>query len=700
MLLAGVLILVDQVAGAQELYVLKNSNIECAVDSKGNLITLKNVETGHNYASGNPIWRLYFDNHEEKEIEIVSKDNIPVIHKRGNQISIDYNHLKKGDSELNFSLSLKIFLEADQIRFSSRVSNHEAHTIIRELEYPLVSNCQLPADHELLTTEDGGCLYPSPLEAILSVPHSYWGPDQLFRQKSVKYPVDVAANCFALTGKDQGLYFGSHDTSFQDTWHGLRVYPDAHHNFNKLEAGLYKYPNCLFGHSWNNDCNVIVPYSGDWHQTANIYRKWVNTWWEHQKEPLWVRKMKGFQRIIMKSQYGRTYFKYDELATRIKDAGDSAGIHAVFPFGWWNSGMDNGYPNGYYETDSSQGGDQAWKRAIADYQAKGGKVIMYFNGKLIDSRSKFYQEGDGSKVSLKSNAGIEVPEFYRFPGTGTFTGYYNNRTFVVADTKNPLWRKELFKMADRGIELGANSVFYDQLGYAEKTGNWDTTKEFPIPELHVIRDKAQILKMLRAYITSKNKDLAIGTEHITDVTSQYVDYTHSIFNLMGRYNFVEWFRYAFPEIILTDRNLDGDEPNYKAWVNRTLLLGLRTNIQTFRLRGLINETPHLQDYLAQINQLKDQYASLLLLGIYHDNEDFTLDNSHVQAKSFVSAHQLAVVVTQRRADKQQAQIKVKGYRFKEFSKVGDVQVNKGTQGNEHLVIGKDGLAVLVYDKIQ
>lgn len=697
---ASILMVIGRPAEAQTLYTLKNDHIECSIDSKGNLVVLTNLRTGHNYASGGPIWRMYFDNHQEKEIELLAKENSPLINKEGNHIQINYNHLKKGNRLFNFNLTLTIALEKDEIRFSSDISNNEPHTIIRELQYPLVSNCQLPPDHKLLTTEMGGGMYPDPIKAIVGVPYSYWGPDQLFRQKPVKYPVGVSANCFAFTGLSQGLYFGSHDTSFQDTWHGLRVYPDSHHEFNQLEAGLYKYPNCLPGDRWSNDGNVIVPYSGDWHQTSKIYRRWADTWWEHITEPLWVKKMKGFQRIIMKSQYGRTYFRYEEFASRIKDAGDSAGIHVAFPFGWWNSGMDNGYPDGYYETDPTQGGDKAWKKAVAEYKAKGGKVIMYFNGKLIDSQSKFYKDRDGSKVSLKSNAGIEVPEFYVFPGTGTFTGYYNKRTFVVADTKDALWRKELVKMADRGIALGANSVFYDQLGYAEKTGNWDIEKEFSIPQLHIIRDKGQTLKMLRDYLRSKNKDIAIGTEHITDFTSQYVDYTHSIFKLMSANNFVEWFRYTFPDIILTDRDLDGDEPNYKAWVNRTFLLGLRTNIQTYRLRGLINETPLLQGYLSQVNRLKDKYSDLLLLGTYRDDQGFVLDNSQVDAKCFVYDKRMAVVLTQSKNNVQHARIEVPGYQFKDFSKVGDVRLMKKGEKNEELAVGKDGLAILIYEKIK
>jgi hypothetical protein len=683
----------------QNVHILKNQKIEFSIDSNGNMITLKNLQTGFNYASGKPMWRLYFDSKKEKDIEILANDNQPFIKQSGNQILINYDNLSKGNQILKFKLSLRIVLEENQVRFCSEITNNELHTIVRELQYPLIANCEVPSDHRLLTTETGGKLYTDPKKQILSIPYSYMGPDQKFRQMNVKYPSGVASNCFALVGKYQGLYIGSHDSTFQDTWHGLRLYPDNKHVFSELEVGLYKYPNCLSGKTWSNEANVVAPYSGDWHQTSVLYRKWANTWWQHSDEPLWVRQMNGFQRIIMRHQYGETFFTYNDFATRVKKAGESVGINVVFPFGWWDSGMDNGYPDSYYVTDTDQGGNAAWGKAITDFKTGGGKVILYYNGKLIDTESDYYKKGDGQKVSMKSNTGTEMVEAYRFYGPGTFTGYYNTRSFVVADTKNPKWQKKLLEMADNAYNYGANSVFYDQLGYGETSGNWDITKEFPIPDLCIIADKGKALKMAHDYINLRDKDFAIGTEHITDVTSQYCDYVHSIFDLSEKNSFVDWFRYTFPEIILSERNIDGDEPDIKWLINRGVLLGLRNNLQIYRLRATIDETPHYQQYLANVNKLKDKYKDLLLLGIYRDTEGFSVDDETVKARSFVNGNRMAVVVTQSIRDSVSMRINVPGYQYVESTVIGVAKVGTITIGQQSIAVGRDGLVVLIYKKI-
>ena len=114
------------------------------------------------------------------------------------------------------------------MHFGATVENQEPHTIIRELQYPLIGHLQLPEGYKLLTTHTGGQLFDDPVATIANVsPRAlYMTPAQKFRQYDLQYPRNAAANCFAFVGAEDGLYFGSHDPSLQQTWHGLRAYPD------------------------------------------------------------------------------------------------------------------------------------------------------------------------------------------------------------------------------------------------------------------------------------------------------------------------------------------------------------------------------------------------------------------------------------------------------------------------------------------
>jgi hypothetical protein len=681
-------------------YTLKNNKIEVSVDKNGNLTALKNLQTGANYASGKPMWRLYFDTKEEKGNEVLAKENTPVIRQDGDHIYFAYNGLNTAKGMLDFQLSFTVSLEEEMVRFGSEITNNEPHTIIRELQYPLVGNCRLPVGHKLLTTYRGGQLFSNPKRQIMEVGNNppYMAPSQYYRQMDLKYPSETVSNCFSFTGDDQGLYFGSHDTTFQDTWHGLRLYPDKDGEFEELEAGLYKYPNCMEGESWKCNANVIVPYSGDWHQTSKIYRKWANTWWSHREAPLWVQKMNGWQRIIFRHQYGETFFRYADLGGRIKNVGESAGINTVLAFAWWNSGMDNGYPDSYDVTDEKQGGDEAWKKAIDDFRKDGGKLLLYFNGKLIDTESDYYKNGNGKQVCYRMNTGTEYTESYRFKAMDTFTGHHNARSFVVADTRNAEWQQKLLKMADRAIWFGADAVFYDQLGYCEPVTNWDLSKEFPIPDTRVMANKARMLKMLHDYIdTKEDKNFAIGTEHLCDVTAQHVDFVHNITGATSPVSFTDWARYTFPEVILSDREIR-DDTDVERRVNHAVLKCLRNDVEIYRCRDLIDKTPNYRQYLAKVNKLKDQYSYLLLEGKYCDTDYFSVSNKDIQARSFVHGNRMAIVLTQSTKDVTSARVRVPEYIYKESSGIGNVKIDSGISGPSGVTIGKNGLVVLIFEK--
>jgi hypothetical protein len=676
---------------AEEVYTLSNQRFCVSVDCHGNLVQLSNLQTGQNYATGSYLWRIYYQSPNEKEIQVTGEGELPKIRADRNRILIIYKSLEQGS--LHIGLTLTITLEDDYIRFASDIENHEPHTIVRELHYPLVGNVNLPEDHKLFTTYAGGQLYPHVKDYIIVAGNKnpYMTPAQYYRQLPLQYPNnDVAANCFALIGEQQGLYFGSHDKSFQNTYHGLRVYPDTSGRFTRLEAGIYKYPNCTFDQHWSCDANVVTPYSGTWHETSRLYRQWANTWWDHRSTPSWVKKMKSWQRIIFRHQYGTYLFRYNDLPGRVKQVGASVGANAVMFFGWWQDGMDHGNPD--YDADSTQGGEEGLKRAIAQYNEGGNHVMLYFNGKLIDRESRFYRSGAATPLTFKDNTGAEITENYKFTGMGSFLGAYDTRSFVVADTRYPLWRKMMLEWADRAYDLGVSSIFFDQMGSVEKTGvNWDTSGEYPIPYLFHIADKAETLKLIRDHIATKDPEFAIGTEHLTDVTCQYCDFIHS----SGTLTFIDWFRYTFPEIIISDRGIR-DDSDIERRVNFTLLKGLRNDIEIYRCRDLIDKTPHYQSYLAQANAIKERYSRLLLEGIFRDKEGFSISDNTVEARSFINNDEMAIVITRTtKGAPSDTVIDAPGYRYVESATLGKACVSADGQ---KVTLGQYDLAVLVYKR--
>ena len=665
---------------------------EVEIDADGRLQKL--AFNGHNFAGGQPLWRLYYKTPEQKEIEVSGLNEKPTVSVLADTTFLQYDRV----GGKAFSMCLKIWTEGTLVRFGASLKNDEPHTIICELQYPLIGHLGIPADYRLLTTHTGGQIFDNPVWKISNVDTRalYMTPAQKFRQYDLQYPRNAASNCFAFVGEKDGLYFGSHDSSLQQTWHGLRTYPDegtighTTTDFKHLEAGFYRYPNAMCGDSWSNDASVVVPYEGDWTATCRIYRRWANSWWKHETVPQWVQEMTGWQRIIFKHQYGEYLRTYSDLPSRIASVGESVGCNAVLAFGWWKEGMDNGYPN--YTVDDKQGGDEAWKAAIAEFRSKGNRLLLYYNGRLIDVESDFYRSGGGSLVANKDNTGREFTEHYKFTGEGTSLGYYDSRTFVIADMSKRLWRDQLVAWADRAISYGADAVFYDQLGVAEEFPNWDLSREYPVQDIYTGAYKADALREIRDHIKARDPEFALGTEWLSDCTSQFCDFVHIVEFTALPESFPEWFRYTFPEVIWSDRCVrdDNDVPRR---VNNTLLKGLRNDIEVFRCRGLIDETPVYQAHLAKINALRHAWPELLLKGRYTATDGFTCSNAALTARSYTAGDRIAIVVTNTSESRESGVIKVPGYHFVEGRNLDFEPVT-----SEKVVLSNNDLVVLVYEK--
>ena len=131
-------------------------------------------------------------------------------------------------------------------------------------------------------------------------------------------------------------------------------------------------------------------------------------------------------------------------------------------------------------------------------------------------------------------------------------------------------------------------------------------------------------------------------------------------------------------------------------MNLTVLKGLRNDIEIYRCRGLIDQTPRYQAYLSKANALKEKYKDLLLKGRFAYKDYFRCSNARVEARCFVNGNALAVVATSEDPGIQMAVLTVPGYRFVEASTLGNCYVF----GKGNVVrLGKHSLAVLIYEKV-
>jgi len=685
------------------MYIIENEKVRVAFDENGNLQELTNLVTEHNYAGGYPVWKLVFQRNNTFELD-ASADMQPTIMVGDNQIVLAYDKAICQGEEIAFGVRVTASLDDDNVVWGIKLLNNEPDCIIRDVLFPIVHDMQLPDEHELIHSGRGGkkCIN---IKRHIKSHHTLWtGKDHIFTQWSEAYPKEAATNCFTFASQDDGLYFGIHSNQNEETAHVYRMYGE------KLSVCMNRYPGCETGQTWGLDGYVVSPYNGSWHTAANKYRCWLNTpeceWFELHEIPEWVRKMPGWQRIILKHQYGEIHYKYDELPQIRKD-GEKANIDSLLLFGWHNGGHDNNYPD--YTPDPELGTEDELKAGIKDFTDHNGQVMLYANGQLIDMNSDFYKK-HGSSETLKDLNGNSLRDKYSFSSGGLFYRNVANRAFEHGCPCSKLWEKELMKVVDTAYLYGCQSVFFDQLGYSS-VACCDPKHGHLVPNFAQGIARSEQIKRLRQRARSHNENMALGIEIIADVTGCQADYVHSLngfaytpddWESTGKKPkseyFIDWFRYMFPEIIITDREIR-DDSDIERRVNHTILKGLRNDVEIYRCRETIAETPNYQKYLGKANALRKKHSELLLEGMYRDTEYFEIDNDEIEARSFVNGNKMAVVLTQSHLKEGMTKLDVPGYRFVEADGLNEFKVEQ--EGNKFKIeLGQHGLIVVVFEKTE
>lgn len=677
------------------MFVLENDCGRIAFDDHGCLAELMTQQHKVNTVRPYLLWRAALTYNGCREVEI--RPCTPEIRQEKNTILLHYHQCTTGKGEvLPVDIRCTVTMTDDGFQFGAEIKNVLADSVFREFQYPMIGVKRFPTPPSLINSIDGGERYNNFYENIPIWGTKYCQQDHKFLRRQYLYPgLTGAMNCMLIDFKDWGIYYGCHDDQFDSTMHILEL----ERKINELNVFMVRYPFLKPGDTWMIDTFRIEPYSGTWHCGAKKYRAWAeSSWYTPPTPPASVTQSQGWQRLILRQQCGDLLYRYDELMKAWEDCA-KAGVDSLFLFGWTKDGMDSGYP--VYAPDEQQGGTAAMKKAIAEIRQKGGKVILYYNGQLIDMESDYYKNGRGRHVSIKRQDGSEHREFYNFGGAGSWMNWFGNKAFTVACPACEEWKEILYKHIDYALELGVDSVFFDQLGSIQHLCH-DPDHGHEVPFTSIMNSKRKLLKDLRDYLHQRSPDTGLGIEIISDQTAQYSDFIHILvgsgvrsYSEKGVEPFLEFFKYTFPEIILSNRDIRDEIKPVELPVNEMILLGSHSDIEIYRCRTTIAETPHYQEYLGKVNALRARYADLMLTGTFNSTLGYSVDNKKIRSNSFVNGNRMAVVMAHREDTEETVRVTCPPeWHLKEWSSaLGDVREENGA-----LILPRYALAVMIFEK--
>ncbi len=631
---------------------LENDQVSAVFDHCGQLLSLKNLVTGTELVRPGFLWRLIIGQGSCLEEEIRADWNIPKMQQNGNRLTIFHRDVvRKNGNRLKVALTISAELTDNDLSWKIRIDNRDDGAEIRECLFPVIQLSEATSAMALHTSNQGGEVLENLRGELMAVAPRYQNKDELFRRLIYHYPgSSLATNSFAFANGREGLYCGCHDNAFEETLHLYELDVQG-----SICCGFDRIPFLKSGGSREYSGYQLSPYTGTWHYGALKYRKWADTWLDFHPAPQWIDKLQGWQRIIARTQYGANLYHFSTLESIFND-GRQSGIDTVFLLGWHRGGHDNDYPE--YIPSDELGGENALKENIRKVREAGGHVILYFNGQLIDRTSKFYRE-TGYRISCKDMYGNEITERRGFGGDGLAQRQYGARTFAVLCPHVPEYFELLTGCVDRAVEYGCDGVFFDQLGKAAPVC-WSPDHGHQIPFAESTRCRAELIRRLKEYTVSVAPDMAFGVEHVTDLTAQHCDFIHAFpggANLRNpgwekngerpRINIDrEWFRFIFPEVRLSNRDLR-DRSEIVRRVNRMLLDNLLADAEVYRCRKTIAEIPEYQEYLRKVIDFRKTHASLLQGVRFRSNLDFHTDSNEADTAGYLTTgNEIVILATQ------------------------------------------------------
>jgi len=565
-------------------------------------------------------FRVFLDNGMEREIAVFSKNQRGTVSGKDDDIVISYTSLTD-EFGRSYDINLNIHMKTvgDTMEYYAEVENHSTVNV-NEVECPFIQ-LEVIADEEpkndMLYMPFGlGLKFPDPMKWVKNSHTEYVTADYEHVWTNLQYPFPLNMAWYGIESNGHIFYIGRHDEDFRTVTMSLGGAPRKAKK-DEIVFNIAHYPVVQPGEKVVCGKGVVSLLEGNWKRGADIYRAWADATWYKPAKPIeWIKNSPGWQRVILKHQFGRIYFKYADLV-KIYENGKKVGLDTVLVFGWWKGRFDNGYP--LYEPDDDLGGAEELKRAIKTIQDMGGHVILYNNGVLIDVMGEFY-ENVGHKISKKNLDGAEYNEYYQFGDYGTMLRVGGYKTFTSACHATDEWKDKLVENANIKLSFNPDGLFYDQMGGHDPKLCFDKSHKHGNRVDMDAYYKRQNIDAIRAVLPEGK---GVGTENGVDCFSQKFDFIHGLLNAdWDNANFSALYRYTFPETIISNRFLHDERDDFKEQLNFAFTIGLRYDVSIYRGRVMdISGQPEYGKHLKYLLDLKEQYKEFFYDGTYRGPYD-------------------------------------------------------------------------------
>ncbi len=565
-------------------------------------------------SEGSDFWRLILDDGQRTEIPVFSSKQKGIVERTDAGLRIIYSRLvsEYGDS-YQIYLEVLVTEEDGLLRFRPYLENLESDVRVNECFCPLADFTQLYGEKEkdVLYMPNGlGTRAPNPWKVLEKMTGDYYAHNEYEIFWHLHYPRATMSWLGIESGK-HFLYMARYDEQMRHCF--LTVRQRIHSEPLNLTLGIDHFPMARPGEALTLPAGVVGVLDGDWRTAADRYRKWADkAFYRAPDKAKWVQEMTGWQRVIMRSQYGEDYYKAEDLP-RLYEIGAKYGIHTLFLFGWWKGGMDRDYPT--YE-EPYPGAFEALRDNIRKVRRMGGRVILECNAHFMDPTNPYYKEF-GREVEILDINGNEVRPAFGYPGHGEYRFTYGKKQFPLCCSGSERWRKKLLSVVKQMGELDPDCLFVDCFGACPYQPCFNDRHEHgPRVDEEWIGHR-KFFDEAQEYCRQEGKVLAV--EIVTDIAASYTQFIHGLINVDFRIDgsaFPQLFRYTFPEVITTDRGIRHEEGDFDRRLKSALVSGVRLDAELYVCRADLDRSPKYAAVAAYYTSVLEKYKEFMMLGTY------------------------------------------------------------------------------------
>lgn len=591
-------------------YVQKAGRLEFSID--GNAGKAAYVIDGKvsDAIVGAEFWRLILDDGKKKEIPVLSQMQTGKVRREAGALIIEYDSLlsEYGD-RYPVRFTIKIETVDGLLRFSPTIENNDAVVRVNECFCPMADFSSLGGKKEediLYWPQGPGARYTNPWKLMEDKSPAYYSHDERETFMDLIYP-RASMSWFGVESGNKFLYVARYDKDMRYCF--LSVRHRIHED--NLTFAIDHFPMALPGEKLEMPQSVVGVLDGDWRDGAATYRRWADAgFFKVPQIYPWIKNLTGFQRIIMRSQYGEDYYTPKDLPEMYK-AGAKYGIHTLFLFAWWKAGMDRGYP--YYE-EAYPGAFKDLAEGIKKVQEMGGHVILECNCHFLDPQVDYYEKF-GKDVQILDINGDPLAKYFVYNGRGELREKFGHKLFYLACSGTQRWRDQLMGQIRLLDSFGADCLFADCFGFCPYQPCFNTAHEHG-PRV----DKEWIYHRMffsDAMDYSYRNGKVFATEGVTDIAGTYCQFMHG--NIAADFkiktdDYPQMFAYTFPELIFTERNIYSSDGRFDRQLRNALTMGARLDAQLWVCRADISKDPKYAAMIGWYTSKLNEYGEFFFDG--------------------------------------------------------------------------------------